>query len=208
MMNNDTVSFVAAALLGYLLGSFPTAYLLVKWKSNRDIRREGSGNVGTLNSYEVTGSKAIGATVLLADMLKGMLAVFVVQSFIGHDLALRGTGAIGAVAGHNFSPWIGFKGGRGLATAAGATLLIAWLAVALWILVWVGAKKLLQDVNVANAVATCALLLTGLVVPSLFLSGAGDASAVPTFRFFVAALALLIIIRLIEPVRQYFNRKT
>ncbi|HAX48012.1 MAG TPA: acyl-phosphate glycerol 3-phosphate acyltransferase, partial [Bacteroidetes bacterium] len=69
---NNFVIFV----LCYLIGSFPTAYILVKLRSNKDLTKEGSGNVGTLNSFTVSKSKAIGITVLLIDILKGALPVY------------------------------------------------------------------------------------------------------------------------------------
>src|SRR5512140_1590079 len=104
---------------GYLLGSFPTAYILVRWKSKTDIRMVGSGNVGGLNSYVVTKSKALAAIVVLIDALKGVAAVLIAPLITGDSFIFMAAAGIGAVLGHNFPVWLRFKGGRGLATAAG-----------------------------------------------------------------------------------------
>ncbi len=106
-------------LLGYLLGSIPTAFLLVRWKSRVDIRTSGSGNVGTLNSYQVSGSKVVGFIVLVADFLKGFFAVWGTTALLGSSFEATATAGVGSVLGHNFPFWLRFHGGRGLATAAG-----------------------------------------------------------------------------------------
>jgi glycerol-3-phosphate acyltransferase PlsY len=77
---NNVEQFSLAALVGYILGSIPTAYLLVRWKSQLDIRTAGSGNVGTVNSYEVTKSGLLAGVVLLADFAKGAVSVAVVRT--------------------------------------------------------------------------------------------------------------------------------
>ena len=114
---------IVAGVVGYLLGSFPTAYLMVRLKSRVDIRKAGSGNVGTLNSFMVTKSKGVGVVVLLLDLLKGVAAVTIAPLFGASDPFLAQTVAgAAAVAGHNFPVWLGGKGGRGLATGAGVML--------------------------------------------------------------------------------------
>ena len=72
---------ILSSLIGYLIGSIPTAYLLVKKNNGIDIRENGSSNVGALNSYEVSNSKLIGISVLLIDFSKGLLAVFIAKYF-------------------------------------------------------------------------------------------------------------------------------
>jgi glycerol-3-phosphate acyltransferase PlsY len=202
------ISYVLAAFVGYVLGSFPTAYLLVRWKSNIDIRKAGSGNVGTLNSYEVTNSKAVGAGVLLADFLKGMLAVLAVHSLIGSDFATLASGGVGAVAGHNFPVWLRFKGGRGLATAAGVMAMLGWMFVLIWLAAWFLAHRAAKDVNVGNAVATIAILLVGLIVPAPVLQDMIRIDApLVEFRIFLAVLSLMIVLRLVEPVREFIDKK-
>jgi glycerol-3-phosphate acyltransferase PlsY len=191
-----------AVVFGYLIGSIPTAYLLVKWKANLDIRTAGSGNVGTLNSYEVTNSKFVGAVVLLVDLLKGVCAVLAAQT-LGGGFPAAAAAALAAVLGHNFPVWLGFRGGRGLATAAGAMLLLGWVVLPIWMLAWFIGYKLSRDVNVGNAIATLAMLLIPWVVPveiwREWISGSAE-----VFRIFLLLLALLILVRLVQPVREYF----
>ena len=200
------IPLLPAALMGYLLGSIPTAWLLVRWKSGTDIRRAGSGNVGTLNSYEVTGSGLVGVAVLVVDLLKGVLAVALAERFAGW-----GTGpaaAAGAVAGHAFPVWLGFQGGRGLATGAGAMLLLSWPLIAAWGVVWAAAKALLRDVNAANAAATAFLLLAVALLPDGLLRPVNPGpAAAPVFTGFVLLLLAVILVRLTAPVRAFLRAR-
>lgn len=107
----DWVCIISA----YLLGSFPSAYLVGKIKNNIDIREQGSGNVGTMNTHLVLGT--IPALLVLGlDMGKGAAAVYL-SRWMGTDLMLA---ALLAVTGHIYPIWLKFRGGKGLATAAGS----------------------------------------------------------------------------------------
>ncbi len=151
------LSLALPFLLGYLLGSIPTAYLLVRWKSKIDIRQAGSGNVGTLNSYLVTNSKTVGGTVLIVDMVKGIAAVLLAKGIWSSEFPEMASAGIGATIGHTLPVWLGFRGGRGLATAAGVMFVIAWKIVVVWGMFWVIGHRISKDVNVGSA---CACLLT------------------------------------------------
>jgi len=203
------LSHILAVVLGYVIGAFPTAYLLVKWKSNIDIRNAGSGNVGTLNSYEVTNSKTVGVAVLIVDVLKGVLAVLVVKIVFGNEFASLASGGIGAIVGHTFPVWLKFKGGRGLATAAGVMLILGWMFVPIWMAMWFAVNKISKDVNVGNAIGTIAILLVGLLTPEFLLNRAiPDGASALEFRIFIVVLVLVILARLVEPVREYLaNQK-
>ncbi len=198
---------ILAGVVGYLFGSFPTAYLVVKWKSQVDIRKTGSGNVGTLNSYEVTQSKAIGAVVLLVDLCKGLLAVLFVRGVMGSEFATQAFAGVGAVLAHNFPIWLGFKGGRGLATAAGVMLALGWMFVPLWLALWFVGNKISADVNVGNAIATAVMLLLTLLAPlSILTFMVPDNAPMRDFYLFMTALALVILSRLVEPVVTFFSK--
>ncbi len=153
--------YVLCIALGYLVGSFPTAYILVRWKTRADIRTSGSGNVGAMNTFDVTGSKVLSVSVLIIDLAKGMLAVFLSYELFGNSFDMVALSGIGSVLGHNYSPWIKFKGGRGLATAAGVIVLISWTALLLWGSVWIIVHQLSRNIHIANAVA---LIMTPIVV--------------------------------------------
>lgn len=114
---------------GYLLGSISTGVLLSRLFEKRDIRQQGSGNAGTTNMLRVYG-RGMAALTLAGDMLKGILAVLLgfalMSDTYGSVLGMRGgiLGALGAVLGHNFPIFFGFKGGKGIATSFGCLLVI------------------------------------------------------------------------------------
>lgn len=106
--------------LAFLIGSVPTAFWYAKYVHRLDIRQHGSGNIGATNSLRVLGKKA-GIIVLLIDLLKGLIPVLVARKlgFTPENILLTG---VFAVLGHLFSPFVGFKGGKGIATAFGVIL--------------------------------------------------------------------------------------
>ena len=106
--------------LAFLIGSVPTAFWYAKYVHGLDIRQHGSGNIGATNSLRVLGKKA-GIIVLLIDLLKGLIPVLVARKlgFTPENILLTG---VFAVLGHLFSPFVGFKGGKGIATAFGVIL--------------------------------------------------------------------------------------
>jgi glycerol-3-phosphate acyltransferase PlsY len=131
--------YLSAALLGgYLLGSVPFGLLLTRLAGLGDIRRIGSGNIGTTNVLR-TGRKDLAALTLLLDGGKGAAAVLVAKAFWGPDMALMA--GLGAVLGHLFPVWLRFRGGKGVATtlgvvlalqpAVGAAACLAWLVTAI-----------------------------------------------------------------------------
>ena len=124
----------ALAMAAYLLGSLPSAFIVVRLARGTDLRTAKSGNVGALNAFRVTGSGWIGLAVLTLDVGKGILAV--VLAGAGAGLATQSLVATLAVAGHNWPLWLGGRGGKGLATAAGALTLVTPLSLPVWSVVW------------------------------------------------------------------------
>jgi glycerol-3-phosphate acyltransferase PlsY len=126
--------YVAAALaFGYLLGSIPFGLLLTKFAGTQDIRGIGSGNIGATNVLR-TGRKGLAAATLLGDALKGTFAALLVSYFFGRDLALFA--ALGAFLGHLYPVWLGFSGGKGVATYIGILLALAWPVALVFCLIW------------------------------------------------------------------------
>lgn len=127
--------FLAAALAGYLLGSIPFGPILTRLAGLGDVRRIGSGNIGATNVLR-TGRKSLAAATLLLDGGKGA-AAFLLAGLWGPDMAL--IAGMAAVLGHLFPLWLGFRGGKGVATTIGTLFAAAWplgLAVcAIWLLV-------------------------------------------------------------------------
>ena len=118
------IETVFALLVAYALGSLPTAFIMGRIFGRRDIREAGSGNAGALNAYRQMGKRA-GLLVLLVDSGKGALAVFITQRLGVPVLAVYGS-AVLATLGHNFSPFLGFRGGKGAATVLGISALMLW----------------------------------------------------------------------------------
>jgi glycerol-3-phosphate acyltransferase PlsY len=154
----------------YLLGSFPTGYLMGKSRGI-DVRQHGSGNIGATNVGRVMG-RNWGFAAFGCDFAKGFLALFLLRIWaFPHDLAwqtelLLVTCGIAAVLGHNYTPWLGFKGGKGVATSAG--VLGALLPVALVIVfsIWAIEVITLRFVSLGSVLAATALpIVTALLYP-------------------------------------------
>ena len=138
-MDSEISVYFAVAVAGYLLGSFPTAYVVVRYFTGKDILEYGTGNVGTMNTHRATSSKSLTLLVLAGDVLKGAAALALGIAVAGAlDLDREVGGAVGgilAVVGHNHSIFLKFRGGKGIATAAPTLLYFApglapvWLAV-------------------------------------------------------------------------------
>lgn len=132
-----SVSYFLAALTAYLFGSIPFGYLLVRLVRKEDIREKGSGNIGATNVIR-SGSKGLGALTFLLDVLKGFFAVILCGLLFGRaGLApdaranVVALAALCAILGHIYTVWLGFKGGKGVATAFGVFLALApWAALA------------------------------------------------------------------------------
>jgi len=124
---------LAALVLGYLLGSIPFGLILTKLAGGGDIRAIGSGNIGATNVLR-TGRKGLAAATLIGDMLKGTLAVIIAGFAAGPEAAMAA--ALGAFLGHLFPVWLGFKGGKGVATYIGVLVGLFWPAALAFAVVW------------------------------------------------------------------------
>jgi acyl phosphate:glycerol-3-phosphate acyltransferase len=161
-----TYQLVIGAIAAYLLGSIPFGLLVMKFGGYGDIRRIGSGNIGATNVLR-TGNKALAALTLVLDAGKGALAVLVGWRF-GNEMAA--VAALFAFLGHLFPVWLGFRGGKGVATGIGILLAYAWpvglLAIAAWLLVAFGTRYSSLAALVAAALAPVfAWLILGQTLP-------------------------------------------
>ena len=147
--------YVAAFAFGYLLGSIPFGLVITRLAGTGDIRAIGSGNIGATNVLR-TGRKGLAALTLILDALKGTLAVIVADRYGGQDLAVLA--ALGAFLGHLFPLWLGFKGGKGVATYIGLLLALAWQAVIVFCLVWLAVAATTRYSSLAGLVASLAVL--------------------------------------------------
>jgi glycerol-3-phosphate acyltransferase PlsY len=124
------------ALFGYLLGSVPTGLLLAKFFSKVDPRKTGSGNIGATNIFRTAG-KGLGILTLVGDVLKGMIPIGIAIQFGISDLWLAAVG-LSTFLGHIFPIFLGFRGGKGVATALGVYLVISPIAVLIEFLLFAG----------------------------------------------------------------------
>jgi len=147
-------SCAAALAFGYLCGSIPFGLILTRLAGTPDIRSIGSGNIGATNVLR-TGRKGLAAATLLGDALKGTLAVLIVDHFWGRELAL--IAAAGAFLGHVFPVWLGFKGGKGVATYIGLLLGLAWPAALAFCAIWLAVAAFTRYSSLAALVASAAM---------------------------------------------------
>lgn len=199
--------YLISSLIGYLLGSIPTAYILLKTKKGLDITKSGSGNVGAMNSYEVTNSRLIGVIVLFIDALKGVLSVFFVSLIYTDSYILPAISLIFAIFSHCYNPWIGFKGGRGLATAAGGSLVIFPYLLAVWVALWIIFYLLKKDILIANISATIfsIFLVFNTIDIAIKYAFPAPGSEQEVILFTITGL-LIIFIRHIEPLNEIISR--
>ncbi|WP_027058907.1 glycerol-3-phosphate 1-O-acyltransferase PlsY [Mesorhizobium loti] len=127
-----TYGLIPALVFGYLLGSIPFGLLLTRAAGLGDVRKIGSGNIGATNVLR-TGNKGLAAATLLLDALKGTAAVLIAGHFAPETAVWAG---LGAFLGHLFPAWLGFKGGKGVATYLGVLIGLAWQVALIFAVVW------------------------------------------------------------------------
>ncbi|HVZ04573.1 glycerol-3-phosphate 1-O-acyltransferase PlsY [Hyphomicrobium sp.] len=152
----DPSSFPALLIalgLGYLLGSIPSGLILTRLAGLGDVRQIGSGNIGATNVLR-TGRKSLAAATLLFDALKGAASALIAWRWFGETAAL--VAGFGAFLGHVFPIWLGFKGGKGVATFFGVLLAIAWKVGAIFVVVWLAVAGATRISSLAAIAATLA----------------------------------------------------
>jgi glycerol-3-phosphate acyltransferase PlsY len=189
-------------LIGYLLGSIPTAYIFVKVFNGIDIRKAGSGNVGALNAYEVSGSPLIGLSVLLIDIMKGYFAFKLSENLSDGDAVACLIAGASAVLGHNFSIWINFYGGRGLATSLGVFLALNPILILIWCLLWFVAFLKFKLIHAGNIWATVSTPIA--ILPFLKFLNSFSFTKIEDAKFlaFILAISFLIFIKHLKPLFQ------
>ena len=156
-----------AALLGYLVGSIPFGLLLTKAAGMGDVRNIGSGNIGATNVLR-TGNKGLAAATLLLDLVKGFLPVFI-AGHLWTDVAMA-FAAGAAVIGHCFPIWLGFKGGKGVATNAGVAFGLGWPIGLVYAFIWLSVLAIFRISSLAgmSAVVAAAAAAPLLGYPQFF----------------------------------------
>jgi len=138
----QTLFFAGLLTLTYLIGSFPTAFLVVKGSTGKNVMNYGTGNVGTMNTHRTTGNKFLTLLVLIGDLIKGGLAfyfgliwqIFIFQPETSQSWITLSIAGAGVILGHNYSIFLKFRGGKGLATAAGFLMYLNPFVVLIWLI--------------------------------------------------------------------------
>ncbi len=152
------MDYIIVPAIAYLIGSIPFGYILVRLFKKQDIRTTGSGNIGATNVART--APALGIATLVLDALKGYLPVFVLSAYaydhaqVNHRSLLAALAALFAVLGHMFPVWLGFRGGKGVATAAGVFLVLCPQAIGLSLLVFLVVFAVTRYVSLASILAT------------------------------------------------------
>jgi len=198
-----TLTLIPVAIFAYLLGSIPFGLILSRLGGYGDIRTIGSGNIGATNVLR-TGNKGLAALTLALDVAKGAAAVLIVAQWGPLAAAV---GAVAAFLGHLFPVWLGFKGGKGVATACGVLLAYLWPVGALALAAWLIVVAVTRYSSLAAVVAA--------VVAPIVAWFASHHQTVPTLV--VVILAVLVLVRHADNIgrllrgqesRVQFSRKT
>lgn len=174
-----SATLLFAFIGGFLLGSIPFGVVITRLSGMGDIRAIGSGNIGATNVLR-TGNKMLAALTLLGDLGKGTLAVLA-GSLFGPPVAAAA--GLGAFLGHLYPPWLGFKGGKGVATYLGVLAGFAWPVAIVFALIWLGVAFL-------SRYSSLSALTASLLTPLVF-AGLGDWLGVGLFTL----LTILVFIR-------------
>lgn len=203
--------FVLIALAAYLIGSVPSGYLVGR-AAGVDIRKIGSGNIGATNVTRTLGKRS-GYLVFALDFGKGLLAVTIARltshryDLSDSDMVLKIVAAIFCVIGNTFPVWLRFKGGKGVATSAGALFGMTPIATLIAFAVWVVTFEITRYVSVASIVAAI-----GLPVAIFFMTHFNQRNEAMLFYFSICLAAVVVlrhrsnVSRLIRGTEQRFNR--
>ena len=146
-----TMDKIILVVVAYLLGSIPFGYLIVRGRGGGDVRQTGSGGTGATNVSRRAG-KAAGVLTLLLDAAKGSAAVLIAKALTGDDWVIAAA-AIAALVGHIFPVWLGFRGGKGVATGVGIFVVLAPIALLCASVIFVAIVALTRYVSLGSIVA-------------------------------------------------------
>lgn len=180
------IGIIAAIVIGYLLGSIPFGLIVTRLAGRGDVRRIGSGSIGATNVLR-TGSKGLAAATLVLDIGKGTLAAFIGAEW-GVEPMLAASAAV--LIGHMFPVWLGFHGGKGVATAFGVLIAVAWQVALAGAAVWL-------VVAIAFRYSSAAALAAALAVAAY-----ADLTLDRERAMLITGIAVLVIVRHHENIRR------
>ncbi len=173
-----SIYLLYAIVLGYLFGSVPFGLLLTRAAGLGDIRTIGSGNIGATNVLR-TGNKSVAAATLVLDAAKAAVPILLARQLWGEDAAM--VAAIGAILGHCFPVWLGFKGGKGVAVMIGSLLALSWPVGLIFCAVWLVIAFAQKMSSLAALTAAATAPLFAFVLVNEWLAGAVAVLAIVLF---------------------------
>ena len=182
-------------IVAYLLGSIPVGWIVARLFYKKDIRTEGSGNIGATNALRIFGT-TVGVTVLVLDMLKGVIAVVLARQFFPAAHPLIPICGLLAILGHVFPIWLKFKGGKGVATAGGVFLALAPLSLLFALISFVLVVAKTRYVSLGSIVGACVFGLSILVFQIME----------STINWALLVLAVIVVLMIIIKHRQNIQR--
>lgn len=203
------IEYIIIGLFAYFIGTIPWALILVKLFSSKDVLSEGSGNVGAMNSYEVTGKKWLGFLVFLLDALKGIAAIIIARYIDDYDTIATILAISFVVLGHNFNIFLKFKGGRGLSTGFGAALIVNPLLVVVWGILWLlGLLIIKRNVHIANLTAIILTPITMLLLPEEIVQNFYLVPVLSSFELllFILFPSILFLIKHFNPIKDLLKQ--
>lgn len=181
--------------IAYLLGSIPFGYLLVRIFRNEDIRTQGSGNIGATNVAR-SGAKGLGLATLLLDMAKAFAGVAIAKYLAPGMYDVAVAAGVAAILGHVFPVWLGFRGGKGVASGLGVMLALCWQAGLAGVAVFVVVFALTRYVSLASVIAAVAFPFFGFYFVT---------KRTPLVVFGFVSIPLLIIVKHHANIRRLLN---
>lgn len=204
-----TLTLFLSAVIGYLIGCIPTAWIALRLSTGQNITEEGTGNAGAMNVYEVSGKRILGLLVMLGDALKGMAAVFVAHIMHGDWFAATAFSVVGCLLGHNFNVFLRGRGGRGLATAMGAFAVLNPAVVVVWFVMYLtGYYVIRRNVHVGAVAGTIGVAVLFASTPESILrySTLQPLIAPGQMRVLLLASSIVIFARHIKPMQELFRQ--
>ena len=192
-----TLTYLLIFAMAYLLGSISFSYIFIKKFHNKDLRNEGSGNLGMLNSYEASKDKVLTFAILMLDMTKAIYCIALVN-LLFYESYLIGTiiAGIGIILGHNWNIFLRFRGGRGLAPAAGISFVVNFYPLIIWLASWAIFKAFTKNIHISNCISSILTIAILWISPSdlIFSFDSWESITPDALRILFTAINILIIL--------------
>ena len=192
-----TLTYLLIFAMAYLLGSISFSYIFIKKFHNKDLRNEGSGNLGMLNSYEASKDKVLTFAILMLDMTKAIYCIALVN-LLFYESYLIGTiiAGIGIILGHNWNIFLRFRGGRGLAPAAGISFVDNFYPLIIWLASWTISKAFTKNIHISNCISSILTIAILWISPSdlIFSFDSWESITPDALRILFTAINILIIL--------------